>query len=279
MLVCSGCPRIPCSCGSSTQNVVRCVLTNMMRAWVVSDPRPVNQSPLTLVERPVPIPARGEVLVRVRVCGVCRTDLHLAEGELAPRRSEVVPGHEVIGEVVHLGEGADRFQTGDRVGIAWLRHTCGACRWCRSGKENLCPKSRYTGWDADGGYAEFAVVPEVFAYRIPTSFADEQAAPLLCAGIIGYRSLLRAQLPPGARRGVGGWTVGPVTSAPRLGYHLRAGRRAGAAGTGVPGPWWDAGTGRNPYERHSGAGLPAPSFRGAHRLQCGGQHPPCRPGV
>ena len=177
----------------------------MMRAWMVSDPRPVNQSPLTLVERPVPIPARGEVLVRVRVCGVCRTDLHLAEGELAPRRAGVVPGHEVVGEVVHLGEGADRFRTGDRVGIAWLRHTCGTCRWCRSGKENLCPKSRYTGWDADGGYAEFAVVPEVFAYRIPTSFADEQAAPLLCAGIIGYRSLLRAQLPPGGRLGIYGF--------------------------------------------------------------------------
>src|ERR1035437_11180589 len=118
MLVCSGCPRTPCSCGSPTQNVVRCVLTNMMRAWVISDPRPVNQSPLTLVERPVPIPARGEVLVRVRVCGVCRTDLHLAEGELAPRGDHLVPGHEAVGEVVLLGEGASRFRTGDRGGIA-----------------------------------------------------------------------------------------------------------------------------------------------------------------
>ena len=180
-------------------------MTNMMRAWVVSDPGPIDQSPLALIERPVPIPARGEVLVRVRVCGVCRTDLHLAEGELAPRRSRSVPGHEVVGEVVQLGEGADRFRTGDRVGIAWLRHTCGACRWCRSGRENLCPKSRYTGWDTDGGYAEFAVVPEVFAYRIPDTFADEQAAPLLCAGIIGYRSLLRARLPAGGRLGIYGF--------------------------------------------------------------------------
>ncbi len=180
-------------------------MTNMMRAWVVSGPRPIDQSPLALVARPVPVPARGEVLVRVRACGVCRTDLHLAEGDLAPRRGEVVPGHEVVGEVVQLGEDAGRFRTGERVGIAWLRHTCGACRWCRAGRENLCAQSRYTGWDADGGYAEFAVVPEAFAYRIPTSFADEQAAPLLCAGIIGYRSLLRAQLPVGGRLGIYGF--------------------------------------------------------------------------
>ena len=185
-------------------------MATTMRAWVVSDPRPLDettpeQSPLTLVERPVPIPAPGEVLVRVRACGVCRTDLHLAEGDLAPRHNGVVPGHEVVGEVVRPGEGAGRFRTGDRVGIAWLRHTCGTCRWCRAGRENLCPQSRYTGWDTDGGYAELAVVPEAFAYRIPPSFADEQAAPLLCAGIIGYRSLLRAQLPAGGRLGLYGF--------------------------------------------------------------------------
>jgi propanol-preferring alcohol dehydrogenase len=117
----------------------------------------------------------------------------------------VVPGHEVVGEVVELGRRADRFTIGDRIGIAWLRHTCGVCRWCRSGRENLCPQSAYTGWDADGGYAELAVVPEAFAYRIPASFADEQAAPLLCAGIIGYRSLRRAQVPPGGRLGIYGF--------------------------------------------------------------------------
>jgi alcohol dehydrogenase, propanol-preferring len=183
----------------------RCVVTNVMRAWVVSEPRSITQSPLTLVERPVPIPARGEVLVRVRACGVCRTDLHLAEGDLPPRHASVVPGHEVVGEVVQVGDAASRFRTGDRVGIAWLRHTCGACRWCRSGRENLCPESCYTGWDADGGYAEFAVVPEGFAYRMPSSVSDEQAAPLLCAGIIGYRSLLRAQLPPGGQLGIYGF--------------------------------------------------------------------------
>ncbi|HEX7538022.1 MAG TPA: zinc-dependent alcohol dehydrogenase family protein [Dermatophilaceae bacterium] len=176
-----------------------------MRAWVVSEPGPVSGSPLTLVERPVPVPAGGEILVRVRACGVCRTDLHLAEGDLQPRRGGVVPGHEVVGEVVRRSESTGRFRTGDRVGIAWLRHTCGACRWCRAGRENLCPQSRYTGWDTDGGYAEFAVVPEAFAYRIPPSFSDEQAAPLLCAGIIGYRSLLRAQLPSGGRLGIYGF--------------------------------------------------------------------------
>jgi len=180
-------------------------VTNMMRAWVVSEPGSISSSPLELVDRPVPEPALGEVLIRVRACGVCRTDLHLAEGDLPPRRRDVVPGHEVVGEVVQLGEAAGRFRIGDRVGIAWLRHTCGACQWCRSGRENLCPDSRYTGWDTDGGYAELAVVPEVFAYRMPTSFSDEQAAPLLCAGIIGYRSLLRAQLPPGGRLGLYGF--------------------------------------------------------------------------
>ena len=115
-------------------------MTNMMRALVISDPRPIDQSPLTLVERPMPMPARGEVLVRVHACGVCRTDLHLAEGELAPRHGGVIPGHEVVGEVVQLGEGANRFRSGDRIGIAWLRHTCGVCRWCRTGRENLCPQ-------------------------------------------------------------------------------------------------------------------------------------------
>jgi len=189
----------------STQSRSGGAVTNMMRAWAISHPEPINQSPLVLVERPVPTPARGEVLVRVRACGVCRTDLHLAVGELPARRSGVVPGHEVVGEVVQLGESAGRFRTGDRIGIPWLRQTCGVCRWCRAGKENLCPESRYTGWDADGGYAELAVVPEAFAYRIPTSFADEQAAPLLCAGIIGYRSLKRAELPPGGRLGIYGF--------------------------------------------------------------------------
>lgn len=180
-------------------------MTPAMKAWVVGEPRPIADGPLELVRRPVPAPAPGEVLVSVRACGVCRTDLHLAEGDLRPRHSHVVPGHEVVGEVAGLGEGAGRFQIGDRVGIAWLRWTCGVCRWCRSGRENLCPRSRYTGWDADGGYAEFAVVPEAYAYRLSDAFSDQEAAPLMCAGIIGYRSLMRAQLPPGGRLGIYGF--------------------------------------------------------------------------
>jgi propanol-preferring alcohol dehydrogenase len=157
------------------------------------------------VERPVPQPGPGEVLLRVRVCGVCRTDLHLAEGELAAKVPHRIPGHEVVGEVVERGPDADRFAYGDRVGIAWLRSTCGRCRWCRAGRENLCPSSAYTGWDADGGYTAYAVVPDAYAYRIPPGFSDEAAAPLLCSGIIGYRALRRANLPPGGRLGIYGF--------------------------------------------------------------------------
>ncbi len=181
------------------------MIPDRMRAWVVSEPAPVAEHPLRLVELPVPQPGAGEVLVRVRACGVCRTDLHVVEGDLEPHRSPVVPGHEVVGEVAALGADARRFAAGDRVGIAWLRATCGSCRWCRSGRENLCPGSRYTGWDEHGGYAEYAVVPEAFAYPIPESFTDEHAAPLLCAGIIGYRALRRADVPPGGRLGIYGF--------------------------------------------------------------------------
>jgi propanol-preferring alcohol dehydrogenase len=176
-----------------------------MQAWVVAAPRPVGEGPLRLVEIPVPEPGPGEALVRVAACGVCRTDLHVVEGDLQPHRLPVVPGHEVVGEVVQLGPGCRRLAVGDRVGIAWLRSTCGSCRWCRSGRENLCPDSRYTGWDADGGYAEYAVVPEAFAYAVPEAFSDEEAAPLLCAGIIGYRALRRAEVPPGGRLGIYGF--------------------------------------------------------------------------
>jgi len=145
------------------------------------------------------------VLLRVTSCGVCRTDLHLAEGDLAPRRANAVPGHQVIGRVVASGPDQHRFSAGDRAGIAWLRGTCGQCRWCRSGAENLCPESLYTGWDADGGFAEYAVVPAAFAYRLPEASPDRLLAPLLCAGIIGYRALRRAQLPPGGRLGIYGF--------------------------------------------------------------------------
>jgi alcohol dehydrogenase, propanol-preferring len=165
----------------------------------------MSTRPLVPVERPVPEPASGEVRVRVSACGVCRTDLHLAEGDLPPRRRLTVPGHEIVGRVDAIGAGSTRFQIGQRVGIAWLRWTCGRCRWCRAGRENLCVAPRFTGWDADGGYAEWAVVDEAYAYELPDGFDDQQAAPLLCAGIIGYRALRRAAVPPAGRLGIYGF--------------------------------------------------------------------------
>src|SRR5919199_1077696 len=180
-----------------------------VRAWIV-DPPPVpplggDDVRLREVELPEPEPGPGEVRVRVAACGVCRTDLHLAQGDLAPHRPRTVPGHEIVGVVDALGESAERFSIGDRVGIAWLRDTCGRCRWCRRGAENLCPNAKFTGWDADGGFAEYAVVPEAYAYRVPGGLDDAVAAPLLCAGIVGYRALRRATLPPGGRLGIYGF--------------------------------------------------------------------------
>jgi propanol-preferring alcohol dehydrogenase len=176
-----------------------------MQAWAVENPGPISSHPLVAVRRPLPVTGPGEVLVQVDACGLCRTDLHLAEGDLAPRRSGTVPGHQVVGRVVGSGPGQHRFGDGDRVGIAWLRGTCGQCQWCRSGAENLCPDSAYTGWDADGGFAEYAVVPAAFAYRLPDELPDRLVAPMLCAGIIGYRALRRAQVPPGGRLGIYGF--------------------------------------------------------------------------
>jgi propanol-preferring alcohol dehydrogenase len=166
----------------------------------------MSTGPLERVDASIPEPAPDELLVAVAACGVCRTDLHVAEGDLPVHRAGVVPGHEVVGEVVAAGPAAGTdFSVGDRVGIAWLRHTCGHCRYCVRGRENLCPESRYTGWDADGGYAEFATVPAPFAHQLPEGYTDAELAPLLCAGIIGYRSLMRAELPEGGRLGIYGF--------------------------------------------------------------------------
>ncbi|MEO5779730.1 MULTISPECIES: zinc-dependent alcohol dehydrogenase family protein [Arthrobacter] len=176
-----------------------------MRVWRVGHPGPISDGPLEAAECPEPRPGRGQVLLRVRVCGVCRTDLHLAEGDLQPRHPGIVPGHEVVGEVLESGPGADRFRVGERVGVAWLGGTCGSCRFCLRGQENLCLSPTFTGWDRDGGYAELITVAEDFAYRIPEIFTDEEAAPLLCAGIIGYRALSRAELPIGGRLGIYGF--------------------------------------------------------------------------
>ena len=176
-----------------------------MRAWSVTRPGPVDEHPLELVDKPVPTPRAGELLVRVRACGVCRTDLHVSEGDLPVHRPGVTPGHEVVGEVVEAGEGALGFERGARVGVAWLHHTDGMCTYCRRGSENLCPASTYTGWDVDGGYAEYTTVPADFAYRLPENVDDVTLAPLLCAGIIGYRALKRASLPEGGRLGLYGF--------------------------------------------------------------------------
>ncbi|MQY37631.1 putative alcohol dehydrogenase AdhA [Streptomyces sp. RB17] len=179
--------------------------TGTMRAWSVVRPGPVDGHPLRLVERPVPVPGADELLVRVRACGVCRTDLHVAEGDLPVHRAGVTPGHEVVGEVVGAGATVRDFAVGDRVGVAWLRRTDGVCAYCARGAENLCPRSEYTGWDADGGYAAYTTVPADFAYRLPGALDDVAAAPLLCAGIIGFRALRRTGLPKGGRLGLYGF--------------------------------------------------------------------------
>ena len=172
---------------------------------VVHTPAAIESNPLVLADLPTPTPAAGEILVRVTMCGVCRTDLHVSEGDLAPKHPRIVPGHEVVGVVEGLGPGCKRFSPGARVGIAWLRETCGICRYCQRGRENLCPNARFTGWDHDGGYAEFATVREDFAYALPEVVPDAEIAPLLCAGIIGYRAIKRAEIRPGATVGLYGF--------------------------------------------------------------------------
>jgi alcohol dehydrogenase, propanol-preferring len=176
-----------------------------MKAMVLGSIKPVEAGPLELKDVPIPEVGRGEILIKVRCCGVCHTDLHIVTGELAPHRLPVVPGHEIIGTVERAGEGAERFRIGQRIGAAWLRSTCGECRFCRSGRENLCEKAKFNGYDADGGYAEFMAVPEKFAYAVPDRFADEEAAPLMCAGIVGYRALVLSGIEPGGTLGMYGF--------------------------------------------------------------------------
>lgn len=176
-----------------------------MRAMVLSESRPIGDAPLSLSDLPIPEPGPGEVRVKVQACGICRTDLHVVEGELPPKHDRIVPGHQVVGTVDICGSDASRFKPGDRVGIAWLRFTCGKCRYCRAGSENLCPFARFTGYDENGGYAEYAAVLEDFAYAMPLELDPIAATPLLCAGIIGYRALKRADVRPGCRLGLFGF--------------------------------------------------------------------------
>jgi len=176
-----------------------------MKAMTVNIPGAIEEHPLAMVDIARPKPSANEILVRVKTCGVCRTDLHVSEGDLPVHREHVIPGHEVVGVVEALGAGCSRYKVGDRVGIAWLRETCGICIFCKRHRENLCPNAKFTGYDHDGGYAEFATVREDFAYRVPDTLGDEEAAPLLCAGIIGYRAIKRASVERGMTVGLYGF--------------------------------------------------------------------------
>ncbi len=176
-----------------------------MKAMVLDRSANVGAGPLQLCDVPAPELGPGQVLVRVRICGVCRTDLHIVEGDLPPGKRPLIPGHETVGIVDQTGAGVRSVKEGDRVGIAWLQGTCGRCEFCRSGRENLCTKAVFSGYHVDGGYADYALVSEAFTYPIPSVISDEEAAPLLCAGIIGYRALRLSGVQPGQRLGMYGF--------------------------------------------------------------------------
>jgi propanol-preferring alcohol dehydrogenase len=221
---------------------------DLMRAMILEKTAPVSTNPLREVKMEPPVPGPGEILIRVRACGVCRTDLHTVEGELALPRLPVVPGHQIVGEVAGAAPGASLYDEGDLVGAAWLNKTCGICRYCRSGKENLCESARFTGLNVNGGYAEMTTVPEAFAYAIPESFPQIQAAPLLCAGIIGFRALKLSSVKPGQRLGLYGFGASAhvtiqvarhwgceVYVVSRAASHLSLAQELGAAWTGGSG--------------------------------------------
>jgi propanol-preferring alcohol dehydrogenase len=176
-----------------------------MRAWILQQPKPVEERPLAPAELPVPELGPHDVLIRVRVCGVCHTDLHIVEGELPPHKRPVAPGHQIVGIVERLGAAASRFAVGDRVGVPWLHWTDRECEYCRRGQENLCERAQFTGYDVDGGYAQYHVADESFAYPLPAGFSDAQAAPLLCAGVVGYRALKLAGAREAGRVGLYGF--------------------------------------------------------------------------
>jgi propanol-preferring alcohol dehydrogenase len=216
-----------------------------MKAWLLDSPANVESNPVQLRDVPNPVPADEEVLIRVADCGVCRTDLHVVEGELPPRKSPVIPGHQVVGRIEKVGPRVSRLHVGDRVGIPWLHHTGGVCEYCRAGKENLCDNATFTGYVVDGGFAEYALASERFVYRIPGQVSDEQAAPLLCAGIIGFRALRLSGIQPGGKLGFYGfgaaahvaiqvaryWKVDVYTMT-RDERHRRLARELGAVWTG-----------------------------------------------
>ena len=176
-----------------------------MKAMVLKEARPVEESPLEMMEVPAPTPGPEEIRIRIRACGVCHTDLHEVEGDLPLPKLPLIPGHEIAGVVEGVGSEVVRFRVGDRVGVPWLYSTCGKCEFCRRGLENLCENARFTGYHVDGGYAQYVVVPEAFAYRLPQGFSDVEATPLLCGGVIGYRALKLSEVRPGERLGLYGF--------------------------------------------------------------------------
>ena len=176
-----------------------------MKALTLRQPAPIETSPLTISDVPIPVPGDDEVLVKVRACGICRTDLHVVEGELPPKLPNVIPGHQIVGRVVGQGQNAKMHRPGARVGVPWLHRTDETCEFCTRGRENLCPNELFTGWTVNGGYAEYVVAPEQFVYPIPESFSDLAAAPLLCAGIIGFRALRLCELEAGDALGIYGF--------------------------------------------------------------------------
>ncbi len=217
-----------------------------MRAAILNQQRPIESSPLELRDVPVPERVAKQIRVKVRCCALCHTDLHVCEGDLPPHKLPVIPGHQIVGTVETLGDGATKFKLGDRVGIPWLHRTDGICEFCRRGTENLCDHAQFTGYDIDGGYAEYTLVDEDFAYPIPDNFTDANAAPLLCAGIIGYRSFRLSNAKPGDRLGLYGFGASAhivIQFARHLGCevyvftrgqnHRRLGEELGAAWTGT----------------------------------------------
>ncbi|MFC2074890.1 zinc-dependent alcohol dehydrogenase family protein [Bdellovibrionota bacterium] len=176
-----------------------------MKAMVLEKHGDISSSPLVLKDLPLPEPKEGEVLLKIKCCAICRTDLHVIEAELPKEKLPLIPGHQIVGVVEKLGPGCKRLKEGDRIGVAWLRYTCGTCQYCKSGKENLCESARFTGYHEDGGFAEHTTINENFAYKIPDGIGDAEATPLLCAGIIGYRALKRSNLKPGQKLGIYGF--------------------------------------------------------------------------
>lgn len=221
-----------------------------MRAMVLEGHSPIEAAPLKLVDLPTPMPKGNQILVKVSVCGACHTDLDEAEGRLKPTLSPIVPGHQVAGNVIDKGDAVTRFEIGERVGITWLFSSCGKCEFCRAGSENLCGRAQWTGKDANGGYAEFTVIGEDFAYPIPDQFTDSQAAPLLCAGVIGYRTLRLADIEEGQKIGLFGFGASahiaiqiikhrfpnsPVFVFTKTARHAELARSLGAVWTGLSG--------------------------------------------